>query len=39
MAEEQKAIAGIPIILEVAEVEVPITVGIPIQVRHPMVTV
>lgn len=39
MAETDKTVIVIPVILKVAEVEVPVTVRIPIHVRHPVVTV
>lgn len=39
MAETEKTVIVIPVILEVAKVELPVTVRIPIHVRHPVVTV
>jgi len=39
VAETEKTVVIIPVILKVAEVEVPVTVRIPIHVRHPVVTV
>jgi hypothetical protein len=39
VAETNEAVVVIPVILEVAEVEVPVTVRVPIHVRHPVITV
>ena len=39
MAETNKTVVVIPVILEVAEIELPIPVRVPIHVRHPVVTV
>lgn len=39
MAETEQTVVVIPIILKVTEIEVPVTVRVPIHVRHPVVTV
>lgn len=39
VAEAKEAVIVIPVILEVAKVEVPVTVRVRIHVRHPVVTV
>jgi len=39
VAEAKNAIVVIPVILEIAEIEVPIAVRIPIHVRHPVVAI
>lgn len=39
MAEADQAVVGIPLILEVTEVELPVTVRVAIHVRYPVVTV
>lgn len=39
MAETDETVVVIPVILEVAEVKLPVTVRVPIHVRHPVVTV
>lgn len=39
VAEAEEGIATIPVILEVAEVEVEITISVGVDIRHPVVTV
>ena len=39
MAEANENVVGIPVILEVTEVELPVTVRVTIHVRHPVVAV
>jgi hypothetical protein len=39
VAEAEQHVVGIPLILEVTEVELPVTVRVAIHVRHPVVTV
>ncbi|MBI4812002.1 hypothetical protein HY798_00920 [Candidatus Falkowbacteria bacterium] len=39
MAEAEKAIVVVPVVLEVAEVELPVAVRVPVEVRHPVVAI
>ena len=39
VAEAEEAIVVIPVILEVVEVELEVAIGVPVHVRHPVVTV
>lgn len=39
MAEAKQTVVVVPVILEVAKVEVPVAVRVPIDIRHPVVTV
>ena len=39
VADAEEGVVVIPIILEVAEIEVPIAVRVPIHVRHPVVAI
>lgn len=39
MAETKQAVVIVPIVLEVAEIEVPVAVRVPVDVRHAVVAV
>lgn len=39
MAEAEEAIVVVPIVLEVAEVELPVAVRVAVDVRHPVVAI
>jgi len=39
VAEAEQAVVVVPDILEIAEIEVPVSVRVPIHIRHPVVTI